>query len=201
MGILGGNQSLWAHDQTRAALDLGGLCLGRTASTCALCGHADRFDPIVERMIAPEERLAAPPALPPAFIVDDGRLGIRRTGKPASCHALDGLGNALGLFGLGSAIGPSACWANWLECTTRKRRSSTVSRPSAYPTSTWRTTRCPRQRRGGSCRVRPGFASSRGKGPCCRPHASNSCRTAHVRGTNVINPRRCSRHNPSVRLQ
>ena len=56
-------------------------------------------------MIAPEARLAAPPSLPPAFIVGDGRLGVGRTGKPAGFHALDVLGDALGLFGLGGGIG------------------------------------------------------------------------------------------------
>jgi hypothetical protein len=56
-------------------------------------------------MIAPEPWLAAPPALTAALLVGDGRLGVSRTGKPAGCYALDGLGNALGLFGLGSAVG------------------------------------------------------------------------------------------------
>ena len=55
--------------------------------------------------------------------------------------------------------------------------------------------------RGGSCRVRPGFSSNKGNLPCCWPQASTSWRTVHVRGTNVMSPTRCSRHNPSVRLQ
>jgi hypothetical protein len=58
-------------------------------------------------MIAPEARLAAPSSLPPAFIVDNGRLGISRTSKPAGFHALDVLGEALGLSGLGAAVGRS----------------------------------------------------------------------------------------------
>ena len=49
--------------------------------------------------------MAAPPALPAALIVGDGRLGVSRTGKPAGFYALEVLGNALGLFGLGSAVG------------------------------------------------------------------------------------------------
>src|SRR5215510_14062654 len=77
----------------------------------------------------------------------------------------------------------AACWANWLECTTRKRSSSTARRPSVYSTSTWRTTLCPCQRRADSARVRPGFSSNKGKETCCWPQASNSWRTAHVRGT------------------
>jgi hypothetical protein len=56
-------------------------------------------------MIAPEARRAAPPSLPTAFIIDEGRFGISRTGKPAGFHALDVLGDALGLFGLGGAVG------------------------------------------------------------------------------------------------
>jgi hypothetical protein len=56
-------------------------------------------------MIAPEARRAAPPSLPSAFIVGDSRLSVGRTGKPSGFHALDVLGNALGLFGLGGAVG------------------------------------------------------------------------------------------------
>src|SRR5918912_731813 len=62
---------------------------------------------IVERMRAPEARLAASPPLSTAFIVADGGLGISRTGKPARFHTLDVLGNALGFFGLGGAGGHS----------------------------------------------------------------------------------------------
>ena len=58
-------------------------------------------------MKAPEPWPTAPPALPPTCIVGDGRLGVSRTGKPAGCHALDVLGAALGLFGLGGSIGCS----------------------------------------------------------------------------------------------
>ena len=105
MRVLGGDQRLWVHDQTIADLDLGCLGLRRTASTRPLFGGADRFHTIVERMIAPEARRAAPPSLPTAFIVGDGRLGVGRTGKPAGFHALDVLGDALGLFGLGGGVG------------------------------------------------------------------------------------------------
>src|SRR5262249_10823414 len=68
-------------------------------------GGTDRVHLIVERMIAPEARLAAPPSLPPAFIVGDGRLSVGRTGKPSGFNTLDVLGDALGLFGFGGAIG------------------------------------------------------------------------------------------------
>ena len=93
------------HDQTIADLDLGCLCLRRTASTCALFGRVDRFDTIVERMIAPEAWRTAPPSLPTAFLVDYGRLGLSRTGKPAGLHTLEVLSDALGLFRLGGAVG------------------------------------------------------------------------------------------------
>jgi hypothetical protein len=59
---------------------------------------------IVERMIAPGARRAAPPSLPTAFIVADGCLGVGCTGKPAGFHTLDVLGDTLGLFGLGGGI-------------------------------------------------------------------------------------------------
>src|SRR4030095_14230173 len=55
-------------------------------------------------MRAPEARRAAPPALPTAFIVADGRLGVGCTGTPAGFHAPDVLGDPLGLFGLGGGI-------------------------------------------------------------------------------------------------
>jgi hypothetical protein len=87
MPILGGNHGLRVYDQTIADLDLGCLRLRRTASPRALFGRADRFDPIVERMRAPAARRAAPPSLPTAFIVADGRLGIRRTSQPESPEA------------------------------------------------------------------------------------------------------------------
>src|SRR5262249_6893361 len=59
---------------------------------------------IVEHMIAPEARPAAPPSPPTACIVADGRLGVGRTGKPAGFHALDVRSDTLGLFGLGGGI-------------------------------------------------------------------------------------------------
>jgi hypothetical protein len=97
-------QGLWVHPQAIADFHLGGVGLRRTASPWPLFGGADCFHMIVENMIAPEARRAAPPSLPPAFIVADGRLGVGRTGKPAGCHALDVLGDPLGLFGLGGGI-------------------------------------------------------------------------------------------------
>jgi hypothetical protein len=59
----------------------------------------------MEGLRAPEPQLAAPPSLPTAFIVSDGRLCGGGTGKPAGFHAPDVLWDALGLFGLGSSIG------------------------------------------------------------------------------------------------
>jgi hypothetical protein len=93
------------HDQPITDLDLGNLAFRWTASTRPLCGRTDRHHLIVERMIAPQAGLTAPPTLPTAFIVGDGSLGICRTGKPAGFHALDMLGDPLGLFGLGSRVG------------------------------------------------------------------------------------------------
>ena len=93
------------HAQAIADFDLGCLSLRRTASAQPLFGGGDCFHTIVERMIAPEARRAAPPSLPPAFIVGAGRLGVGCTGKPAGFHTLDVLGDALGLFGLGGGVG------------------------------------------------------------------------------------------------
>ena len=59
---------------------------------------------IVEHMRAPGARCAAPPSLAAAFVVADGRFGVGCTGKPAGFHALDVLGDTLGLFGLGGGI-------------------------------------------------------------------------------------------------
>jgi hypothetical protein len=105
MRVLGGDKGLMVHDEAIADLDLGGLGLRRTASAQPLFGGGDGFHTRVERMIAPEARLTAPPSLPPAFIVDDGLFGVGRTGKPSSFNALDVLGDALGLFGLGGGVG------------------------------------------------------------------------------------------------
>src|SRR5215471_14711218 len=104
MSLVGGHQGLGGHDQTIADFDLGYLRLRRTASPRALFGRVDRFDPIVERMIAPEARRAAPPSLPTAFVVADGRLGLSRTGKPAGFHTLAVRGDALGFLGLRGAV-------------------------------------------------------------------------------------------------
>src|ERR687886_1607162 len=104
MRVLRGEQGLWAHDEAIAALHLGDLSLRRPASPRPLFGGADGFHLIVERMIAPEAWRAAPPSLPPAFIVAEGRLGVGCTGKPAGFHALDVLGDTLGLFGLSGGI-------------------------------------------------------------------------------------------------
>ena len=56
-------------------------------------------------MRASEARLAAPPSLPSAFRVGEGCLSVGRIGKPSGFNALDGLGDAPGLFGLGGAVG------------------------------------------------------------------------------------------------
>ena len=103
--VLGRDQGLWGHDQAIADLDLGCLRLRRTASTRPLFGGADRVHLLVESMIAPKARLAAPPSLPSACIVGDGCLSVGRTGKPSGFNALDVLGDAPGLFGLGGAVG------------------------------------------------------------------------------------------------
>jgi len=105
--ILRESQSLWRHDEAIADRRLGGCSLRWTASTRPLFGRADRFHTIVERMRAPGTRRAAPPSLPPAFIVTDGRRRVRRTGKPSGCHALDVLGDTRGLFGWRRDGGPS----------------------------------------------------------------------------------------------
>src|SRR5262245_37429635 len=104
MRVLRGEQGLWVHDQAIADLNLGDLGLRRPASPRPLFGGADGFHLIVERMIAPRARRAAPPSLPPACIVADSRLGVGRTGTPAGFHALDVLSDTLSLFGLGGGI-------------------------------------------------------------------------------------------------
>ena len=104
MRVLRGEQGLWLHDQALADLNLGALGLRRPASPRPLFGGADGFHLIVENMIAPEAGRAAPPSLPPACLVADGRLGVGCTGKPAGFHALDVLGDTLGLFGLSGGI-------------------------------------------------------------------------------------------------
>ena len=104
MRVLRGEQGLWVHTEAIADLNLGGLGLRRTASPRPLFGGADCFHMIVENMRAPEARRAAPPALPPAFLGAEGRLGVGLTGKPASFHALDVLGDTLGLLGLGGGM-------------------------------------------------------------------------------------------------
>ena len=103
--VRGRDHSRCGHAQPIADLDLGHLGLRRTASTRPLVGRPDGCHTIVERMIAPELWPAATPALPPACIVGDGRLSVGRTSKPAGFHALAVRGDALGLFGLGGAVG------------------------------------------------------------------------------------------------
>jgi hypothetical protein len=103
--VLGRDQGLWGHAQTRAALDLGGLRLRRTASTRPLLGGTARVHLLVERRRAPEARRVAPPSLPPAFLGGAGRRRVGRPGTPAGCNALAGLGDALDLCGLGGARG------------------------------------------------------------------------------------------------
>jgi hypothetical protein len=56
-------------------------------------------------MMAPGVWPAAPLSLSTPFIVGHGRLRIGGTSKPPSFHALDVLGDALGLFGLGGGVG------------------------------------------------------------------------------------------------
>jgi hypothetical protein len=104
MRVLRGKQGLWVHDQAIADLNLGNLGLRWPASPCPLFRGADCFHLRVENMRAPEAWRAAPPSLSPAFIVAEGRLGVGCTGKPAGFHALDVLGDTLGLFGLSGGI-------------------------------------------------------------------------------------------------
>jgi hypothetical protein len=111
--VLGGNQGLSRHDQAIADFDLRGLGLRRTASVRPLFGGGDGCHTLAERMLAPETRRAAPPARPPACIAGNGRLGVGRTGTPAGCHARDGLGDALGLLGVGGGVGAGRLLSQW----------------------------------------------------------------------------------------
>jgi hypothetical protein len=92
------------YNEAIADLDLGHLGLQRTASTCPFLGDPDRFYTIVEGMIAPGVWRAAPPALPTAFIVGDGLLGIGDAGKPPRFHVLHVLCQPLGFLSLGGGI-------------------------------------------------------------------------------------------------
>ena len=103
--VLVRDQGLWGPNQALADLDRGGLRLRRTASTRPLCGGTDRVHLRGERRRAPEARRAAPPSLPPACRGGDGRLSVGRPGKPAGCNTLAGLGDVLGLWGWGGALG------------------------------------------------------------------------------------------------
>jgi hypothetical protein len=86
---------------------LGQLCLGEAASLRAFLPLLDRFHLVLEGMITPGARLAPPPSLAMPVVLCHSSLGISRTGTPAGFHALAVLGDALGLFGLGSAVGHS----------------------------------------------------------------------------------------------
>jgi len=92
------------HDEVIVALNWRRLGLRRTAAPGPFLGDTHSFHTIVEGMVAPGVRWAAPPALPTAFIVGDGCLGGGGTGKPASFHAPDVLGETLGFLGLGRGI-------------------------------------------------------------------------------------------------
>src|SRR5262245_28777683 len=84
---------------------LGPRGLRRTASPRPLGGGGDGGHRLVERMRAPALWPAATPALPSACIVRAGRRSGGPPGPPTSCHTLDGLGAALGLFGWGGGGG------------------------------------------------------------------------------------------------
>jgi hypothetical protein len=101
MRVRSGEQGLWVHPEARADLPLGGRGLRRTASPRPLFGGADGCHRRVEHRRAPAARRAAPPSLPPACLSAAGRLGVGRPGQPAGCHALDGLGDTLGVCGVG----------------------------------------------------------------------------------------------------
>src|SRR5215471_1982156 len=74
--IIGGDQGHAVRHEAIAHLDLGHLSLRRTTSPYPFLGDMDRFDPIVEGMIAPGVWLAAPPSLPTPFIVGNGLLRV-----------------------------------------------------------------------------------------------------------------------------
>ena len=135
--VRGRDHSRCGHAQPIADLDLGHLGLRRTASTRPLVGRPDGCHTIVERMIAPEPWPAATPALPPAFIVGDGRLSVGRTSTPAGFHALDRLGDALGLCGLGGAVGGGGLLGSLTggpdEKTEVCQRESPLSGCHCYP--------------------------------------------------------------------
>jgi hypothetical protein len=92
------------HDEAIVDLNWRPLGLRRTAAPGPFLGNTHSFHTRVEGMVAPGVRWAAPPSLPTAFIVGAGGLGGGGTGKPASFHAPDGLGETLGCLGWGRGI-------------------------------------------------------------------------------------------------
>jgi hypothetical protein len=92
------------HGEAIADRDLGPLGLRRTAAPGPFLGDTDRFSTIVEGVITPGVRRAAPPSLPTAFIVGDGRLRVGGTGKPSRFHVPDVLCDTLGFLRLGGSI-------------------------------------------------------------------------------------------------
>src|SRR5262249_56828640 len=81
--VFRGEQGLWVPMEARADRHLGGLGLRRPASPRPLFRGADGCYMRVEPLRAPGARRAAPPSLPTACIVAEGRLGGGRTGPPA----------------------------------------------------------------------------------------------------------------------
>jgi hypothetical protein len=189
--LLGGPQGLWGPPKARAALALRALRLRRTASPRPLWRDMDRVDLRGQARRTPRPWRAPTPAR--------GRPASA-AGAAAAAPGRPGAVTRAAACAWAAAYAPAAWWATWLEGTPSKRLSAPARRPSASSTGMRRTPRGPCQRRGGSCRVRPSFASQKGQPLGCWPQASPSWCPAHVRGTNVLSPTRGSRHPPSVRF-
>jgi len=113
VGVLGGAQGRMVHDEAIVDLNWRHLSLRRTAAPGPVLGDTYSFHTIVEGMVAPGVRRAAPPSLPTVFIVGDGRLRVSGTGKPSRFHVLDVLGEPLGFLGLGRGIRHSGLVGQW----------------------------------------------------------------------------------------
>src|SRR5438128_6139118 len=90
--------------QTIASLFLRLLRLGRASPTSTLGGGTVFLDTIMQARGAPWLRATPSSALASAFIVEERRLSIRRTGKPSGFNTPDVLRHGFRCLALGSGI-------------------------------------------------------------------------------------------------
>ena len=134
-------------------------------------------------MVPPWPWAPATPPLPTAFILSDGGFRICHTRKPPRLHTPHMVGEPFGFLGLGDGRG-IALLLGQLNGVHHHKAQGFLGHPpiTILYGDLDEMTLCPCQWRGASSWVRPGFSTSSGNVDCCCPHASNSCRTAQVRG-------------------